>query len=100
MLIAPCLDKGLVIEVTGGPVSKPYIDLTVDILRDFGIRLKCQGYSCFEIPGNQVYQAGEYAVEADGSQAGYFWGAAAITGRQVKVKGVTFASHQGDVALV
>jgi 3-phosphoshikimate 1-carboxyvinyltransferase len=99
MLIAPCLDQGLIIDVTKGPVSKPYIDLTVDILQTFGILLERDGYTRFEIPGRQVYRPGEYKVEADGSQAGYFWGAAAITGRQVEVKGVTSASRQGDVAL-
>ncbi|MEJ2037961.1 MAG: 3-phosphoshikimate 1-carboxyvinyltransferase [Desulfosarcinaceae bacterium] len=99
MLAGPCLAHGLRINVTGGPVSKPYIDLTVDILHTFGIRLERDGYTRFKIPGGQVYQAGDYTVEADGSQAGYFWGAAAISGNLVKAEGVTSASRQGDVAL-
>ena len=99
MLIAPCLPQGLVIDVTKGPVSRPYIDLTADIMESFGIRLTRDAYDHFEIPGGQAYRAGDYTVEADGSQAGYFWGAAAITGTRVKVKGVTRASRQGDVAL-
>jgi 3-phosphoshikimate 1-carboxyvinyltransferase len=99
LLAGPCLPEGLVIDVTQGPVSRPYIDMTVDIMRLFGIALHQDGYTHFEIPGAQTYQAGDHAVESDGSQAGYFWAAAAITGARVKVLGVTPASRQGDVGL-
>jgi 3-phosphoshikimate 1-carboxyvinyltransferase len=99
LLAAPCLPEGLVVEVTQGPVSTPYIDLTVDILRTFGIEIRRQGYTHFEVPGGQTYAPGTYTVEADGSQAGYFWAAAAITGKKIKVHGVTGASRQGDVKL-
>lgn len=100
LLIAPCLKQGLNITVTKGPVSKPYIDLTVDIMNAFGVTLKQEAYTQFEVPGQQTYRSGDYTVEADGSNAGYFWAAAAITGARVKVKGVTTASRQGDVGLV
>lgn len=97
LLIAPCIAGGLIIEVTGGPVSKPYIDMTLDILDRFGISFSRQGYTIFHVPGSQVYRSGEYTVEPDASQAGYFWAAAAITGSRVKVVGITKASRQGDV---
>lgn len=99
MLIAPCLEQGLTIEVTRGPVSKPYIDMTADILNAFGIRLSLEGHTRFEIPGGQTYRSGDYIVESDASNAGYFWAAAALTGSRVKVKGITAASRQGDVGL-
>jgi 3-phosphoshikimate 1-carboxyvinyltransferase len=99
LLVAPCLEKGLTIDVTEGPVSKPYIDMTVDIMNAFGIDLKRDGHTHFEVPGGQTYQAGDYTVETDGSNAGYFWAAAAITGNRVKVRGLTTASRQGDVGL-
>ena len=99
LLIAPCLEDGLVIDVTRGPVSKPYIDMTVDIMETFGITLKRDGHTRFEVPGGQIYNAPEVQVEPDGSNAGYFWAAAAITGQRVKVSGVTAASRQGDVGL-
>jgi 3-phosphoshikimate 1-carboxyvinyltransferase len=99
LLIAPCLENGLTIDVTRGPVSKPYIDMTFDIMNAFGIDLHRDGYTHFEVPGGQTYHAGEHPVEPDGSNAGYFWAAAAITGKRIKVKGVTSASHQGDVGL-
>lgn len=99
LLAAPCLEKGLVIDVTRGPVSRPYIDMTTDIMGLSGIELERKGYTRFEVPGGQTFRAGDHAVESDGSQAGYFWAAAAITGARVKVKGVTLASRQGDVGL-
>ena len=99
LLIAPCLERGIAIDVSHGPVSKPYIDMTVDIMNAFGVHLQRDGYTRFEVPGGQIYRAGDYPVEPDGSNAGYFWAAAAITGSRVKVHNVTAASRQGDVGL-
>jgi 3-phosphoshikimate 1-carboxyvinyltransferase len=99
LLIAPRLKRGLTIEVVKGPVSKPYIDMTVDIMNAFGIQLEQNGHTRFEVPGGQPYQAGSHQVEPDASQAGYFWAAAAITGSSIKVAGVTKASRQGDIGL-
>jgi len=97
LLMAPCLEKGLTINITKGPVSKPYIDMTVDILKQLGIEVFSKGHTFYRIPGGQIYQAGQYAVEPDCSQASYFWGAAAVTGASIKVNGITRASRQGDV---
>jgi 3-phosphoshikimate 1-carboxyvinyltransferase len=100
LLIAPCTHHGLEIRVTGGPVSRPYVDLTIDLMNTFGLRLERDGYRRFNVPGRQIYRAGEYAVEADCSQAAYFWGAAAIGGADIKVLGVKADSAQGDLRFV
>jgi len=100
LLMAPCTPKGMSIKVSHGPVSRPYVDMTVEILERFGIRVQRDGYTRFDIDGGQTYRAGDYTVEPDASQAGYFWGAAAITGGSVTVKGVSVDSTQGDVGLV
>jgi 3-phosphoshikimate 1-carboxyvinyltransferase len=99
MLMAPCTRDGLEISISEGPVSKPYIDLTVDIMRQFGITVAHDDYLAFHIPGGQHYRCGTYHVEPDSSQAGYFWAAAAITGASVTVAGIRQASHQGDTGL-
>lgn len=99
LLMAPCLEQGLMVTVNGNPVSKPYIDMTLDVMEAFGIKVRRKGYEHFEIAGNQTYRHGHYAVEPDASQAGYFWAAAAITGSSVRVKGVTSSSRQGDAGL-
>ena len=100
LLLAPGISKGLEIRVAGGPVSRPYVDLTVALLKAFGIRLEREGYRKFTVPGSQAYRAGSYFVEADCSQAAYFWAAAAITGAHIKVMDVNGASAQGDLRFV
>jgi 3-phosphoshikimate 1-carboxyvinyltransferase len=97
LLLAPCTENGLEITVTGGLVSKPYVDLTIDIMSQFGIDVRRDGYQKFYVKGKQIYKAGSYVVESDCSQAGYFWGAAAITGADIKVKGITKNTRQGDL---
>jgi 3-phosphoshikimate 1-carboxyvinyltransferase len=97
LLIAPCTERGLEIKVTQGPVSKPYVDMTIDVMARFGVPVKREGYDFFQVGGKQTYREGAYEVEADGSQAGYFWAAAAICRKAVKVKGVSKDSCQGDV---
>ena len=100
LLIAPYTKKGMEIHVSHGPVSKPYIDMTIDIMSQFGVDVERDGYDYFKINGRQIYQSGQYAVEPDCSQASYFWAAAAITGHSIKVKGISKESSQGDVRFV
>lgn len=97
LLIAPCTEAGLQIEVTEGPVSRPYVDMTIDVMSRFGLAIDRQDYDEFKIAGKQLYRAGDYEVEADASQAGYFWAAAAICKNDVKVRGLNPGSCQGDV---
>lgn len=97
LLIAPCTEKGLAIEVSEGPVSKPYVDMTIDVMTKFRVTVERKNYDRFLVGGRQSYRAGAYTVEPDASQAGYFWAAAAVCGTRIKVKGVTQDSRQGDV---
>jgi 3-phosphoshikimate 1-carboxyvinyltransferase len=97
LLMAPGTPKGLEIRVAGGPVSRPYVDLTVALMKTFGIQLEREDYRKFKVPGSQVYRAGSYFVEPDCSQAAYFWSAAAITGAHIKVMDVNANSAQGDL---
>ncbi|MBU1181311.1 MAG: 3-phosphoshikimate 1-carboxyvinyltransferase [Proteobacteria bacterium] len=97
LLIAPYTEEGVEIKVVEGPVSKPYIDMTIDIMAKFGVDVKRDGYLKFIVEGGRCYSAGNYHVEPDCSQAGYFWAAAAVTGAEIKVKGITKKSRQGDL---
>lgn len=100
LLMAPLTRDGLEIEVTRGPVSRPYVDLTLTVMQRFGITVKHQGCTHFSVAGGQQYQSGNYSVESDCSQAGYFWAAAAITGSEIKVLGVNQDSDQGDLGFI
>jgi 3-phosphoshikimate 1-carboxyvinyltransferase len=97
LLIGPCTNNGVEITVTAGPVSRPYVDITLGVMQAFGINVERNGYEWFNVPGMQAYQAGSYTVEPDCSQAGYFWAAAAVTGGTIKVKSVSANSLQGDI---
>jgi 3-phosphoshikimate 1-carboxyvinyltransferase len=96
LLIAPYTAEGLDITVSAGPVSRPYIDMTVAVMEDFGVGMAREGYRRFRVAGGRRYRAGRYRVEADASQAGYFWAAAAISGTTVTVRGTAGGSLQGD----
>ncbi len=97
LLVSPYTEEGVKIKVVEGPVSKPYIDMTIDIMAEFGIEVQRDGYLIFGIEGRRCYRAGNHYVEPDCSQAGYFWAAAAVTGSKIKVKGITKKSRQGDL---
>ena len=97
LLIAPYTTHGIEITVIEGPVSRPYVDMTVDVMEELGVEVRRDGYEYFSVAGGQVYSAGTYEVEPDCSQAGYFWAAAALSGANIKVKGTSTKSRQGDV---
>ena len=98
LFIGPLAPEGVEIEITDELVSRPYVDLTLEVLADFGISYYREGYRFFQVPGGQVYQPLDYAIEADASSASYFWAAAAITGGKVTITNLTLDSCQGDAA--
>ena len=100
LLIGPYLREGLEIEVVQGPVSKPYIDLTLEVMQRLGVPVERSGYERFSVPGSRIYRAGRYTVETDASNAGYFWGAAAIAGGTATVRHIDLATKQGDIRLL
>ena len=98
LMSAPLAKGDLVIKVDGELVSKPYIDITLHVMKQFGVEVDNQNYQAFVIKGNQTYQSpGEIMVEGDASSASYFLAAAAIAGGKIKVHGVGSESVQGDV---
>ncbi|MBU2892563.1 3-phosphoshikimate 1-carboxyvinyltransferase [Colwellia sp. D2M02] len=97
LMIAPLLSTDTVINIEGELVSKPYIDITLDIMQRFGVSVQNNDYKSFTIIGNQTYQAlDKYMVEGDASSASYFLAAGAIKGGEVTVHGVGKLSVQGD----
>jgi 3-phosphoshikimate 1-carboxyvinyltransferase len=88
------------IEVRGDPASKPYIEITIDVMRAMGATVERRGYSWFRVAGGTRYTAGEVAVEADGASANYFLAMAAATRGRARVRGIGSTSHQGEVQFV
>lgn len=98
LLASPLARETLDIEIVGELVSKPYIDMTIDVMRRFGVEVENNAYSSFRVPGGQRYTSpGSVLVEGDASSASYFLSAAAIRGGTVRVTGVGSESVQGDV---
>ncbi|MCX5682662.1 MAG: 3-phosphoshikimate 1-carboxyvinyltransferase [Planctomycetota bacterium] len=96
LMAAPAASAPVTIEVAGELVSKPYVDMTLAVMRDFGVEVGREGYARFEVPAPARYRARRYAVEPDASSASYFMAAAAATGGEVTVEGLTRTSTQGD----
>ncbi|MCX6321084.1 MAG: 3-phosphoshikimate 1-carboxyvinyltransferase [Bacteroidia bacterium] len=79
--------------------SKPYIDMTIQILKSFGITVHNTGYTLFQIPGNQKYIPHNYTVEADWSGGAFLLVAGAVNG-QITVQGLRTDSMQSDMAII
>ncbi len=101
LLASPMAENDMTISIIGELVSKPYIDITLDIMQKFGVEVENRDYKTFRIKSGQHYKAVEtYMVEGDASSASYFLAAAAIKGGTVKVTGIGRNSIQGDVEFV
>jgi len=86
------------IEVEGELISKPYVALTIALMRRFGVAVKREDWRAFEIPAGEGYASpGAIQVEGDASSASYFLAAGVLGGGPVRVEGVGLASLQGDV---
>jgi 3-phosphoshikimate 1-carboxyvinyltransferase len=83
------------LEVTGNLVSRSYVDLTLAIMRDFGVRVTHEDYRVFQVPPGS-YSGRDYVIEGDLSSASYFFAAAAVTGGRIRVRGINPSSRQGD----
>ena len=91
-------NKPLVIEVEGELISRPYVEITLNLMERFGVIVQREGWSRFVVPAGQRYVSpGRIAVEGDASTASYFLAAGALGGGPVRVVGVGRRSIQGDV---
>ncbi|UYI48100.1 3-phosphoshikimate 1-carboxyvinyltransferase [Vibrio natriegens] len=98
LMSAPLAEGEVRINIEGDLVSKPYIDITLHIMKQFGVNVINNDYQEFVIPAGQHYVApGDFLVEGDASSASYFLAAAAIKGGEVKVTGIGKNSIQGDI---
>ncbi|HBY73840.1 MAG TPA: 3-phosphoshikimate 1-carboxyvinyltransferase [Candidatus Kerfeldbacteria bacterium] len=94
LLFAPTLEKKVTIKVTGKLVSAPYVQMTVQVMKQFGIKVIIHGSSFIIYP--QTYKPCRYTVEGDVSSATYWWALAAITGSHITVPNIPLDTLQPD----
>ena len=99
LMALPLARQDAVVEVDGELVSKPYVDLTIAQMAQFGVAVERDAWKRFRIDGGARYASpGNLQVEGDASSASYFLAAGALGGGPVRVEGVGRSSVQGDVA--
>lgn len=101
LMVAPYAQAPVEIELTTDLNSKPYVDMTLAVMRDFGVEVQRNGYQSFAIPPAH-YQSPitNYPIESDASAASYFFAAPAICGGAVRVENISRNSKQGDIAFL
>ncbi|PKN52571.1 MAG: 3-phosphoshikimate 1-carboxyvinyltransferase [Deltaproteobacteria bacterium HGW-Deltaproteobacteria-13] len=100
LLCAPYTLQGMDLTLQGGVVSTPYIDLTINVMRDFGAKISQTGKYEYHVAAGEIYQGREYHVEGDASSASYFFLAAALLKKTIRVAGINRQSKQGDIRLL
>jgi len=96
LISAPYFKNDTTVNIIGDLTSKAYADITLDIMRDFGVTVESESYTRFLIAAGQTYCATNYTIESDWSSASYFLAAAAITQGEVILTGLNPNSAQGD----
>ncbi|MBT3921335.1 MAG: 3-phosphoshikimate 1-carboxyvinyltransferase [Nitrospina sp.] len=96
LLSAPYFKNDTCVNIQGELTSKPYADITLDIMKTFGVHVENESYQRFTVKAGDRYKAQTYRVESDWSSATYFLAAAAVTGGEVTLTDINPHSVQGD----
>jgi 3-phosphoshikimate 1-carboxyvinyltransferase len=101
LLAAPYAQRDVTLHFENGElVSRPYVDLTLDVMRAFGAEVAWQGDGSIRVTAGARYHGRDYAIEADASSAAYPFCAAAIAGGRVRVDGLPLTTHQPDIGIL
>ena len=100
LMVAPYADSPVEIQLTTALNSKPYADMTLAVMRDFGVDIERHDYSSFTIRPSFFFPLSSYIIESDASAASYFFAAPAICGGTVRVENILRQSKQGDIAFL
>jgi 3-phosphoshikimate 1-carboxyvinyltransferase len=97
LMVAPYAQSPVEIEVVTELNSKPYVDMTLSIMSDFGVEVERDAYRFFRVPVINYKSQLNYQIESDASAASYFFAAPAICGGTVRVENISNHSKQGDI---
>ena len=100
LLAAPAMRNGLKATMTTELVSKPYVDMTLGVMADFGAVGSNDSYRTLDVASQPYVALDDYQIEPDASAASYFLAAAALCGGRIRVEGLGRLSSQGDIRFV
>ena len=100
LMVAPYAQTPIEVTLSTDLNSKPYVDMTIAIMKDFGVEIERNQYSRFTIHPSHYSPLSSYAIESDASAASYFFVAPAICGGTVKVENISRKSVQGDIGFL
>jgi len=100
LMVGAMAKEGLIIEVSGDLPAKPYVEMTLQMMQDFGVEAQNEAYQSFKVPVGDYSAPMEYLIEPDLSNANYFLALATLTGSTVFIPGVRIDSLQGDLGFL
>ncbi len=100
LLVAPYTINGLDVKIVGELVSRPYVTMTMEVMKRFGVKVEQRDQNRFYVAGRKGYLPTRLSIEPDASNSSYFWAAAAITRTRIKVSNIRRTSRQGDLRLL
>jgi 3-phosphoshikimate 1-carboxyvinyltransferase len=100
LMVAPYARSPIEIEVTTALSSKPYVDMTIAIMKEFGIEVERRDHTQFTVHPASYMPITNYQIESDASAASYFFAAPAICGGTVRIENISYNSKQGDIAFL
>jgi 3-phosphoshikimate 1-carboxyvinyltransferase len=100
LMVAPYAQTPVEISVSTELNSKPYVDMTIAVMQEFGVEIQRVGYSRFSISPGRYCAASNYVIEPDASAAAYFFAAPAICGGSVQVENISQTCKQGDIGFL
>ncbi|UKS25781.1 3-phosphoshikimate 1-carboxyvinyltransferase [Paenibacillus sp. HWE-109] len=100
LLAAPYASEALSIRIEGEVVQRDYVEMTLDMMRAFGVSPEVQDNGQVIIVRPRVYEARSLCLEPDASTCGYFWALAALTNGRIRIEGISAQTRQPDIALL
>ncbi|MBM4176423.1 MAG: 3-phosphoshikimate 1-carboxyvinyltransferase [Ignavibacteria bacterium] len=100
LMILPFMRKNTEIHVEGELVSKPYVDMTLEMQKQFGVNVRNIEYKKFVLAEKNFYGATKITIEPDASSASYFFATAAVAKKKITIHGLTKESNQADIKFI
>jgi 3-phosphoshikimate 1-carboxyvinyltransferase len=100
LMVAPYAQSPVQISLSTDLNSKPYVDMTIAVMRDFGVEIERDNYALFYITPSAYVPLSTYSIESDASAASYFFAAPAICGGAVRIENISRRSVQGDIGFL